>query len=113
MSISAVGMSSAIQGGPVTAAMPMRDQSGHGQAEENVVQSNKNVEQMVVKMQNYIDEMSVGLEFTMYGNHGEKIAVAVVNKETGELIREIPPKELRNLYTKMSELAGMIFNREI
>ena len=74
---------------------------------------NKEIKQVVEKMQEQIDSMNVSLQYSTYGDHGEKIAIAVVNKETGELIREIPPKELRSLYVKMSELAGMIFNREI
>ncbi|MBE0558555.1 MAG: flagellar protein FlaG, partial [Proteobacteria bacterium] len=71
------------------------------------------IKQVVEKMQEQIDSMNISLQYSTYGPDDEKIAVAVVNKETGELIREIPPKELRNLYAKMSELAGMIFNREI
>ncbi|MEA3417343.1 MAG: flagellar protein FlaG [Thermodesulfobacteriota bacterium] len=31
-------------------------------------------------------------------------------KETGKLIREIPPEELQQLYVKMEELSGMLFN---
>ncbi len=75
--------------------------------------SGDEVKQMVEQMQDHIDSMNISLQYTTYGDHGERIAVAVVNKETGELIREIPSKEIQNLYTKMSELAGMIFNRQI
>ncbi len=73
----------------------------------------EDVRKVVEKMQEQFDSMNVSLQYSTYGDHGEKIAIAVVNKETGELIREIPSKELQALYAKMSELAGMIFNREI
>jgi flagellar protein FlaG len=68
---------------------------------------------MVKQMQEHIKQMNVSLEFSTYGNRGEKVAVVVADKETGEVIREIPPKEIQNLYARMSELAGLIFNRQV
>ena len=64
-------------------------------------------------MQSHISDMNVSLEFSTYGEHGENIAVVVADKETGEVIREIPSREIQSLYAKMSELAGIIFNRKI
>jgi flagellar protein FlaG len=68
------------------------------------------VKQMVVEMQDQISRMNVSLEFSTYGDSGEKISVVVTDKETGEVIREIPSKEIQDLYAKMTELTGMIFN---
>ncbi len=65
---------------------------------------------MVEQMQSHLDSMNVSLQYSFYGAHGEKVAVNVVNRETGEVIREIPAKEMQALQTKMSELVGMIFN---
>lgn len=116
MNISAVEVSDAIVGVPAVAQEPRppldasqtRQQAGGEAAVDRV-----EMQEIVEKMQEQIDSMNVSLQYSTYGDRGEKIAVAVVNKETGELIREIPSKELRALYAKMSELAGMIFNREI
>jgi flagellar protein FlaG len=72
--------------------------------------SDEQLSLMVKQMQEHIKQMNVRLEFSTYGNRGEKVAVVVADKETGEVIREIPPKELQNLYARMSELAGLIFN---
>jgi uncharacterized FlaG/YvyC family protein len=80
---------------------------------EDAVANREEVKRIVEKMQEQLNSMNVSLQYSTYGNRGEKIAVAVVNKETGEVIREIPSKELRNLYAKMSELEGMIFNKMI
>lgn len=66
--------------------------------------------QIVDDMQSQIDSMNVSLKYTLYGTHNKNIAVKVVNKDTGEVIREIPPKEMQALQEKMSELVGMIFN---
>jgi len=69
------------------------------------------LKQMVEEMQKHIESMRVNLKFSTYGDHGERIAVAVMNGDTGEIVREIPPKEIQELYARMSELVGMIFNR--
>ncbi len=71
------------------------------------------IKRQVAEMESQISSMNVSLAYTTYGEHDEKIAIAVVNKETGELIREIPSQEIQTLYAKMSELTGMIFNKEI
>jgi uncharacterized FlaG/YvyC family protein len=57
--------------------------------------------------------MNVSLSFSAYGKNNERIAVVVSNKETQEVIREIPPEELQILYTKMREAAAYIFNQKI
>jgi len=68
---------------------------------------------VIREMQSQIREANVSLEFSTYGAKGERIAVVVADKETDEVIRKIPAKEIQNLYNKMSELAGMIFNRQV
>ena len=75
--------------------------------------SQEKTARIVAKMQEQIDSMNVSLQYSAYGDRGEKIAVTVVNKDTGEVIREIPPRELQDLYAKMSEVTGMIFNRQV
>ncbi|MCK4577870.1 MAG: flagellar protein FlaG [Candidatus Marinimicrobia bacterium] len=39
--------------------------------------------------------------------------VRVLNKETGDVIRQLPPEALLNLMAKMKKLTGLIFNEEV
>lgn len=113
MNISPVEANSAIAGSG-SAAIPKHQTAQTSQAMgggEPV--DREKMERVVAKMQEQIDSMNVSLQYSTYGDRGENIAVTVVNKDTGEVIREIPPKEIRDLYAKMSELAGMIFNRQV
>ena len=116
MNISAVDVNSTVIGGAAS-ALVQRPAAGEGKTHQapsvDVETNRENMRQMVEKMQEQIDSMNISLQYSTYGNHGERTAVAIINKETGELIREIPPKEIQTLYMKMNELAGMIFNREI
>ncbi|GIP42149.1 flagellin [Paenibacillus sp. J45TS6] len=41
------------------------------------------------------------------------IIVRVLNKETGELIREIPPEKMLDLVAKMMEIAGILVDKKI
>jgi flagellar protein FlaG len=66
---------------------------------------------LVAEMQKSLEELSIGLQFSTYGEDSKKIAVVVSNRETGEVIREIPSRELQELYTKINELTGMLFDK--
>ena len=39
--------------------------------------------------------------------------VKVINEETGEIIREIPPEKILDMVAKMWELAGILVDRKI
>ncbi|MBD2845826.1 flagellar protein FlaG [Paenibacillus sp. IB182496] len=41
------------------------------------------------------------------------ISVKVLNKETGELIREVPPEKTLDLVAKMMEFAGILFDERV
>ena len=71
---------------------------------------NQQVRELTKKLQKYVDSMSIKITFSTYGEESRKTSVTVSEKETGKLIREIPPEELQRLHVKMEELAGMIFN---
>ena len=110
MNISGVNVSGAMAGAPVAAAAPRKNFPSQGHAAQNADAGREKIGQIVDKMQSQIDSMNVSLTFSTYGNRDENIAVVVANKDTGKVIREIPPKEIQHLYSKMSELTGMILN---
>ena len=113
MDISGVELNHTITGGAeIAVASLLRDGSSHTRqaaAEDSKV----DLEVMTHIMQDQLDSMNVSLTYFTYGDSGERIAIAVVNTITGEVVREIPSKELRGLYAKMNELVGMILNRQI
>jgi uncharacterized FlaG/YvyC family protein len=106
-------MSGAITGASVTVTAPGKTMGAPQPARtkgENIDAGPEQVKQMVADMQSHLDSMNISLQYSLYGAHNEKVAVKVVNRETGDVIREIPPKEMQALQAKMSELCGMIFN---
>jgi flagellar protein FlaG len=116
MEISATDMHGTISGAPSAVSVP-RETTGSLRPEQksggdSAPVSNAQVERMVEQMQRYLDSMNVSIKYSFYGAHGEKVAVNVVDRETGQIIREIPAREMQILQTKMGELVGMIFNED-
>ena len=53
----------------------------------------------------------IGLNFTVHEATG-RIIVSVTDKETGDVIREIPQEEVLNLMAKLDEMMGIIFDKK-
>lgn len=54
---------------------------------------------------------NVGLRFSVHETTGRTI-IRVVDKETEELIREIPPEQVLNLMAKIGEMVGILFEQK-
>jgi len=85
--------------------------------EKTVPQENflnkQEVEILTEKIQDSLDRMNINLNFSTYGENDERTAITVTEKETGKEIRKIPSEELQQLYLKMNELTGILFNHTI
>jgi flagellar protein FlaG len=113
MDVRGVDVSHTITGGAEIATAPVL-RAGSNQTKRAAAEDSKvSHEKITHIMQDQLDSMNVSLKYFTYGDSGKRIAIAVVNTTTGEVVREIPAKELRALYAKMNELVGMILNREI
>ena len=77
---------------------------------ESTALTSEAVKQLLAQIQSQLESMNVSLSFSRYGKNEDSISIVVTEKNTGKVIREIPPEELQNLYTKLGELIGTIFN---
>lgn len=112
--VSVTEMSGTMVNGPASSSAPKQAMGFHRSEQSSGNDGSpigrEELRQMVEQMQDQLDSMNVSLQYSFYGADGEKVAVQVVNRVTGQVIREIPSKEMQVLQTKMSELVGMIFN---
>jgi len=69
--------------------------------------------QVLQQIQSQLEPMNISLSFSKYGEKGEDISVTVTDKNTGNVIREIPPKEIQAMQTKLGELIGLLFNHSV
>ena len=69
--------------------------------------------QVLQQIQSQLEPMNISLSFSKYGEKGEDISVTVTDKNTGNVIREIPAKEIQAMQTKLGELIGLLFNHSV
>lgn len=72
--------------------------------------SGEMMKKIAESVQSQISIMNSSLSFQAYGKNNDKIAIVVSDRTTGEVIREIPAKEVQQMQAKLDELIGLIFN---
>ncbi|MDL1963997.1 MAG: flagellar protein FlaG [Deltaproteobacteria bacterium] len=87
--------------------------------EKNVGEEQKEKKGIQVS-QDLLDELehdintihNVGLEFSMHEESGRDV-IKVVEKDSGNLIRQIPPDEVLELITRMGDVLGILFDKKV
>ncbi|MFC1481111.1 flagellar protein FlaG [Candidatus Neomarinimicrobiota bacterium] len=76
-------------------------------------QGSTEVSTVVEELNNFVHQVSsTKVTFDVDEETGEQI-IRVLNKETGEVIRQVPAEELINLAARMDQLKGLIFSEEV
>ncbi len=97
---------------PVDASSPQQvgAVAQRSNAENSPDQSPRLAQEESEEVREHANSRDVSLSFSTYGKKNEKISVKVIDKETGEVIREVPSEELQQLSGKLEEIAGMVFD---
>ena len=84
----------------------------HGQVRQKAEPEIKNSQALLADVQNVMQMMSdVSLHFSVDESTGRTV-VKVVDKESEELIREIPSEELLKLAANIEEMMGILFDKK-
>lgn len=75
--------------------------------------SAKETEQVTVDLNEYMTHLQTNLRFSVYEKLDHQIVVEIKNKETDELIKQIPSEEILEIRVKMQELTGMLLDEKI
>lgn len=70
------------------------------------------VETVVKKTNDFIEPLQTNLKFVLHDELNEYY-VTIVNPDTNEVIREIPPKKMLDMYAAMAELMGLFIDLKI
>ena len=73
--------------------------------------SRAELEDALNEVQARMDQMGTNLQFTM-DKVAEDIVVKVTDKESGDLIRQIPSEDVDKLRKKLEELSGLLFDEK-
>ena len=86
---------------------------------DEVVQRFENNEDIKQKVQDAVSKMNEILQVTnntskfLYHEGLDRYYVTVVNSETEEVVKEIPPKKLLDAFYEMQKMLGMIVDEKI
>ena len=70
--------------------------------------SKQDFNKIVENVNSYVKLFNNKVSFSMDKNSRQ--IIFVYNKETGDLVRQIPPEEMVQLLNKLEEISGIIFN---
>lgn len=87
----------------------VKEKREEGQKEEKTEEKNVAVDKLVEMANQYIKRFSTKVSF-YYDPQKDVSKILVTEKETGRVIREIPPEQMADLLKKMDEIAGIIYN---
>jgi len=97
----------------IKAVQPQKDVQKTDQAVQDQALSAKEIENITEDLNNYMTDLQTNLRFSMYEKLDHQVVVQIKNKETDELIKQIPSEELLKLRVKMEELSGLLFDQTI
>jgi len=72
---------------------------------------NQDFNNTIDSVNQYVEMFNNKVSFTIDDKSRE--IIHVYDNETGDLIRQIPPKEMIDLVDKLEEIAGIIFNNKV
>ena len=67
------------------------------------------IKKIIEKLNENVGRLTKDVKFA-YSDTIKSLVVKVIDAKTGQVIREIPPKEVINLQKKLSEVVGIIFD---
>ena len=66
-------------------------------------------EKIAEAIKHFVSSMDVKLNFQIHDDTGT-IMVRVINEETGEVVREIPPSQILDLAARIDKMIGALFD---
>jgi flagellar protein FlaG len=80
-------------------------------AEEEMIPKEK-IEEIVKGMNQFLQPSHTSLKFELHDELKEYY-VQIIDERTNEVVREIPPKKLLDMYAAMMEFVGLIVDKKI
>jgi flagellar protein FlaG len=73
--------------------------------------SEKDLKKALDKLTGFITDDNTKVEYEFHNKFND-LMIKVVNKDTNEVILEVPPKKILDLVAKMMEMVGVLFDKK-
>lgn len=103
-----------VKQGSETAKKQTKDTTAtmHTQQIDNSEETKLKIQEAVNKMNEMLEVNNSSSKF-MYHEGLERYYVTVVNRDTDEVVKEIPPKKLLDAFYEMQKMLGMVVDEKI
>ena len=75
--------------------------------------SSKEVKELAKEMNELMDDLHTSLGFSIREELNHQVVVEIKNRQTNELIKQIPSEDLLKIKEKMEEFTGLIFDHHV
>ncbi|MFO7752544.1 MAG: flagellar protein FlaG [Desulfobacteraceae bacterium] len=87
------------------------DRKEKQQKEEGLTSEETN--ELTEELNDYMDDLQTKLGFSIHDKLNHQVVVEIKNRETDEIIKQIPAEELLDIKEKMLEFRGMLLDHSI
>jgi len=102
-----------------TEEVPAQDAQKEASAEmapqdvKDLLGTKEGIESVAKVIEDYANDVhNVGLRFAVHEDTG-KFVIRVIDEQTKEVVREVPPENLLDLAAKMEEMMGMLYDEKV
>jgi flagellar protein FlaG len=71
------------------------------------------IKELADTLNEYMDDLQTDLGFSIHEKLNHQVIVEIKNRNTDELVKQIPAEELVTIKEKMSELTGLLFDKRV
>lgn len=89
---------------------PIDSRQGQADGREKEDPSLNAAVEMAETLNEYMNDLQTNIGFYIREDLGHQVVVEIKNRETDELIKQIPTEEMLKIKEKMEELTGLIFD---
>lgn len=89
------------------------DQAAKAKEQNEAPLSAEKVNDLAEELNEYMDDLQTNIGFSVRDDPDNTLVVEIKNRETGEVIKQIPSEEMLKLKEKMEELTGFIFDKSV
>ncbi|MFP7492363.1 flagellar protein FlaG [Terribacillus saccharophilus] len=95
------------------ASEPVHNKETVSDSSKTYVEYNKtDIEKVIETMNQFLETSHTNMKFELHDKL-DRYYVTVIDSETQEVIKEIPPKKLLDGYAKMAEFMGLLVDKKI
>ena len=80
--------------------------------EQAFIINNEDLEMVIFKMNELVEPLRRNLKFELHDKL-DKYYVTVIDSSTKEVIKEIPPKKMLDMYAEMADFMGILVDKKI